>query len=64
MRPVNFRLVLGWLHSVAKRFYFFFEILRFLVDFGRFWEPKMEAGIDFGNVVCDVFFQRDFGINS
>ena len=31
---------------------------RFWSDFGRFWEAKMEAKIDFWEVFRDVFFDR------
>ena len=36
----------------------FFEFLRFLVDFGRFSEAKMEAKIDFWEDFSNVFFER------
>ena len=53
-RPVNFRRLLGKLHSVAKQASFETPFLRvpgrFWKDFGRFWEAKMDVQIDFGEV--------------
>ena len=32
------------------------------MDFGRFWEAKIGAKVDFLEAFLDVFFERDFGI--
>ena len=37
---------------------YFLRFFRFLVDFGKFLEPKMEAKIDFWELFCDAFFER------
>ena len=64
MAPINLQRLQSNFHSVAKQASFlFFEFLRFSMGLGKFWEPKMEAKIDFGNVFCHLFFERDFGIN-
>ena len=61
MRPVNFRRLRGEFHSVAKQASFNIAFGRdfwsFGSDFGRFWEAKTEAKIDFWEVFCDVFFE-------
>ena len=39
---------------------FFFDFFRCWVDFGRVWEAKMEAKIDFSDVFFHVFFECVF----
>ena len=39
------------------------DFFRFWVDFGRFWEAKMEAKIDFWEVFLRCFFRLRFGID-
>ena len=41
----------------------FFDFFRCWVDFGRFWEAKMEAKIDFWEVFFQCFFRVRFGID-
>ena len=41
----------------------FFDFFRFLVDFGRFWEAKTEAKIEFWEVFFRCFFRVRFGID-
>ena len=61
MVPVNLRRVANNLHSVAKQASFqtlFFRVPgRFYSDFGRLWEAKTDANIDFWDVFCDAFFE-------
>ena len=42
---------------------FFFDFFRCWVDFGRFWEAKTEAKIDFWDVFFRCFFRLRFGID-
>ena len=42
---------------------FFFDFFRCWVDFGRFWEAKTEAKIDFWDVFFRCFFRMRFGID-
>ena len=41
----------------------FFDLFPFLVDFGRCWEAKTEAKIEFWEVLCRCFFRVRFGID-
>ena len=41
----------------------FFDFFRCWVDFGRFWEAKTEAKIDFWEVFFRCFFRVRFGID-
>ena len=67
MAPVNFRRGRGDFHSVAKQASFNIawrsDFGGFKKDFGRFWEAKTEAKIDFQVVVFRCFFRVHFGIN-
>ena len=51
LRPVNFRRVARGFHSVAKQASFYvalgIDFGGFWSNFGRFWEAKMDAKIDF-----------------
>ena len=42
---------------------FFFDVFLFLVDFGMFWEAKMEAKIDFRDVSFWCFLRTRSGID-
>ena len=63
MPPVDLRRLAGGFHSVAKQVSFktpFFHVPPgFWSDFGRFWEAKIDAKIDF----WAVFFRCFFGCN-
>ena len=62
--PVAFRRFVGRLHSVAKQASFNIALPRvfcgFGSNFGRFWEAKMDAEIDFPGIFFDVFFECVF----
>ena len=64
---VNFRRVPGGFHSVAKRASFRVALRSdfkgFWSDFGRFWDAKMEANIDFSDVFFHAFFAYVFCID-
>ena len=51
----------GFLEVFCKAF--FFDFFRCWVDFGRFWEAKTEAKIDFWEVFFRCFFRVPFGID-
>ena len=61
---VDFRRGPGAFHSVAEQASFNIASGRdfrgFRKDFGRFWEAKMEAKIDFCEVFFEVFFECVF----
>ena len=61
MRPVSLRRLARGLHSVAKQASFSIALrsdFRGLGShFGRFWEAKMEAKIDFFRLFFDAFFE-------
>ena len=65
--PVDFRRFPRDFHSVAKQASFrvalWSDFSRFWSDFERFWEAKMDAKIDFLDVLLQVFFGRIFGID-
>ena len=62
MRPVNFRRLVGKLHSVAKQASFNVAFKRdlkgFRRDFGRFWEAKTKSIV--ARCFCNVFFEGVF----
>ena len=66
MVPVALRRLLGNFHSVAKQASFNIawksDFGGFKKDFGRFWEAKTEAKIDFWEVFFRCFFRVRFGI--
>ena len=56
----------GSMELVFQRFFskaFFLKFLRCWVNLERFWEAKMEAQIDFGEVFLRCFFRMRFGID-
>ena len=59
--PVDLRRLPGDFHSVAKQASFqaqFFRVPeRFWSDFGRLWEAKVDAKIDFWKLFCAAFFE-------
>ena len=63
-RPVSLRRVARELHGVAEQAPFDIasgkDFRGFRKDFGRFWEAKMEAKIDFCEVFFEVFFECVF----
>ena len=62
--PVNLRRLPRGFHSVAKQASFNIALPRvfcgFGSNFGRFWEAKMDAEIDFPGIFFDVFFECVF----
>ena len=67
MTSVAFRRVADDFHSVAKRASFCIAIRTdfrcFGSDFGVLWEAKMEANIDFWEVILQCFFRMRFFID-
>ena len=52
-----------WFFFAFFRRPFFSDFFRCWVDFGRFWEAKTEAKIDFWDVCFQCFFRVSFGIH-
>ena len=67
MVSVDLRRLPGEFHSVAKQASFNVaspsDFGGFGSDFGRFWEAKMEAKIDFLKLFLPSFFRLRFGID-
>ena len=67
LRPVNFRRLARELHSVAKQasfsVAFWSDFEGFGSDFGMLWEAKMDANIDFWEVILQCLFRMRFFID-
>ena len=65
--PVNFRRVAGEVHSIAKQasfsVAFWSDFEGFGSDFGMLWEAKMDASIDFWEVILQCLFRMRFFID-
>ena len=65
--PVDFRRFAGEVHSIAKQasfsVAFWSDFEGFGSDFGSLWEAKMDANIDFWEVILQCFFRMRFFID-
>ena len=67
LRPGDFGRGVGRIHSVAKQasfsMAFWSDFEGFGSDFGALWEAKMDANIDFWEVILQCFFRIRFFID-